>query len=196
MTNAKTTTRRAALGAVLAAAALGAPALAMAPAAAAPLSPVDRRVTDLWLRRRRLMAIADRWSKQSDAAQASLPEWARSGPVYVMPDGTPAGKAQAGWPVVADLSRRPVLPSGAVNVRPNWQDVVSEWRDVGGEDVDLAQALAEWGSRVLEQAKLKVHFGISKLTSAMSALGTRSATSSTISCCASARRNSPRWPPS
>lgn len=141
-------TRRAALGAVLAAGAVGAMPAA---AAIASLSPVDKRAQDLWLRRRRLKAIAEHWSQQSDAAAASLPAWARPGPVYVWPDGTAAGKEGSGWPQVADLSRRPAFPSGAVYARPDVNDVIAEWREKKGASGDLAQALIEWGSRVLEQ---------------------------------------------
>jgi hypothetical protein len=154
-------TRRAALGAVLAAGAVGAiPAVA---AIASPtLSPVDKRVQDLWLRRRRLKAIARHWSQQSDAADAALPAWARSGPVYVRLDGTAAGREISGWPQVADLSRRPAFPSGAVYSRPDVNNVISEWREKKGAGTDLARALIEWGSRVLEQTAEKERAGVAK----------------------------------
>ena len=54
-------TRRAALGAVLAAGAVGA-VPAAASIATPTLSPLDKRAEDLWRRRRRLKAIADHWT--------------------------------------------------------------------------------------------------------------------------------------
>ena len=83
-----------------------------------------------------------------------MPAWARSGPVYVLPDGTASGKEGSGWPQVADLSHRPAFPSGVVCARPDVNDVIAEWRDVsmkGTKKDALARALIEWGSRVLEQ---------------------------------------------
>jgi hypothetical protein len=74
------------------------------------------------------------------------------GPDIVLGDGTPVGKATSGWPQVADLSRRPAFPSGAVNGGPDWRDIIAEWRDKEGAGKDdLARALIEWGGRVLEQ---------------------------------------------
>jgi hypothetical protein len=148
------TNRRAILGAIVTAgAAIGLPAaLATAAAAAPTLSPVDKRVEHLWLRRRRLKAIAGHLNKQHKAAADSLPAWAQAGPDLVFGDGTPAGgKASSGWPQVADLSRRPAFPSGAVNGRPAVNDIVTEWHENSGTKADLARALIEWGGRVLEQ---------------------------------------------
>jgi uncharacterized protein YjiS (DUF1127 family) len=83
----KATNRRAVLGAVLAA---GAAAAAL-PSAAAVITPslsaIDSRVLDLWRRNRRLRASLDRLSDQMDAAEAQVPEWARSGPKYVLAKG-------------------------------------------------------------------------------------------------------------
>ena len=62
------TSRRALLGAVLAAGAVGAVAALPAAASAAPIiSAVDRRVIDLWSRRNRLQAALHRLSDQQDA---------------------------------------------------------------------------------------------------------------------------------
>ena len=115
------TNRRAILGAVLAAGAAGAAAALPAGAAAPALSAIDQRVLDLWRRRAKLKAIAERLSEEHDAAEAKLPEWAREGPKYFLPDGSPAASPErAGWPMVADLNRRPVeLPVRRVNARPS-----------------------------------------------------------------------------
>jgi hypothetical protein len=85
----KATNRRAVLGAVLAAGAIGATAVLPVYAASgpAPLSAVDRRVLDLWNRRRRLVTALDRLSERIDTAEAQMPEWARSGPKYVLAKG-------------------------------------------------------------------------------------------------------------
>ena len=82
------TNRRAILGAIVTAgAAIGLPAaLATAAAAAPTLSPVDKRVEHLWLRRRRLKAIAGHLNKQHKAAADSLPAWAQAGPDLVFGD--------------------------------------------------------------------------------------------------------------
>src|ERR1700678_4610298 len=85
-TTSETTNRRAVLGAVLAAGAMGVPALATAGPAAA-LSPLDNRVLNLWRRRRRLVAIRERFSADWKAAEAKLPAWAQHGPKYVRPAG-------------------------------------------------------------------------------------------------------------
>jgi hypothetical protein len=70
------TNRRAVLGAVLAAGAIAVPALPSFATVEAPgLSAVDRRVLDLWNRRRRLRAALDRLSDRIDAAEAQMPEW-------------------------------------------------------------------------------------------------------------------------
>jgi hypothetical protein len=159
------TNRRAVLGGILTAGvAVGVPAaLATAPAAAAAptLSPLDKRVEGLWLRRRRLKAIAGHLNKQYDEAAASLPAWARMGPDIVLLDGTAVGKSIVGWPQVADLSRRAAFPSGAVSGRPSWNDVIAEWREKkGAQTNDLARALVEWGGRVLEQAAEEERAGV------------------------------------
>jgi hypothetical protein len=74
-TMSEATNRRAILGAILTAgAAAGLPAALATTATAAPtLSLLDRRVEDLWLRRRRLKAIADHLNDQYDALDASMP---------------------------------------------------------------------------------------------------------------------------
>jgi hypothetical protein len=84
------TNRRAILRGILTAgAAIGLPAaLATAAAAAPTLSPLDKRVETLWLRRRRLKAIADQLKERYDAAADSLPTWAKPGPEIVSIDGT------------------------------------------------------------------------------------------------------------
>ena len=63
------TSRRAVLGAALAAGAVAATALPQATAATlSSLSPIDRRVLDLWRRRTKLNAIVDRLSGLDDDA--------------------------------------------------------------------------------------------------------------------------------
>ena len=123
------TNRRTALGAILAAGVAGATAtLPAAASAERPLSAADRQVLALWRRRAELRAIATRLSEQLDAADAQLPAWARSGPMYFRPDGSPAGlPASAAWPMVADLSRRPVDGRGLVNARPGPLDLCEEF---------------------------------------------------------------------
>jgi hypothetical protein len=149
------TNRRAVLGAILTAgAAVGLPAALASAAAPAPtLSPLDKRVEDLWLRRRRLKAIADQLNERWDAAADSLPAWAKPGPNIVSIDGTPRGKVFSDWPQVADLSRRPSpFPKGDVYARPDVKDILAEWSDNGrAKNANLARALIEWGERVLEQ---------------------------------------------
>ena len=82
------TNRRSVLGAVLAAGAVAVPALPSFASVETPaLSAVDRRVLDLWNRRRRLRAALDRLSERVDATEAQMPKWARSGPRYVRAKG-------------------------------------------------------------------------------------------------------------
>jgi hypothetical protein len=86
---------------------------------------------------------------------------AKSGPVYVRPDGT--ATCREAWPQVADLSRRPAFPSGAVYARPDLNDIISEWREKrGAQNDDLAQALIEWSTRVLEQTAENERAGVEK----------------------------------
>jgi hypothetical protein len=161
------TNRRAILRGILTAgAAIGVPAaLATAPAAeaASPLLSLDKRVENLWLRRRRLKAITDHLNKQYAVASASLPAWAQMGPAYMLPDGTAVGTSIEGWPQVADLSRRPALPSGAVKARLAPNDIVAGWsEDNSGKYADLARALIEWGGRVLEQETERERAGVNE----------------------------------
>jgi hypothetical protein len=153
------TSRRSILGAVLATGAAGAAAILPASASGAPqLSAVDRRVLQLWRRRRAAKGICDRLSADWNAKHDLLPSWADSGAVYLRPDGSPtANEAQVGWPLVADLSRRPVV-NGVINARRSAEDLYHEFkaaRAVAGSWVEptheFARALVELSDRLLQQ---------------------------------------------
>jgi hypothetical protein len=151
------TNRRAVLGAVLAAGAAAATALPASALGAPPLSAVDRRVLSLWGRRRAMEETGDRLTAEWRAKENLLPTWAQSGDVYLRPDGSPAGlPAGAGWPVVADLSRRPVV-NGVINARPNAEDLYREFwaakEAVGWTEATLhfARALSELSDRIRQQ---------------------------------------------
>jgi hypothetical protein len=171
MTNApaspKATNRRAVLGAVLAAGAAGAAAILPATAAGAPpLSAVDRRVLSLWGRRRAMAETGERLFAEWRAKENLLPTWAQSGPVYLRPDGSPAGlPAGAGWPVVADLSRRPVV-NGIINARPNAEDLYREFwaakETVGWPEAthEFARALGELSDRVRQRDAEQARVGL------------------------------------
>ncbi len=129
------TNRRAVLGAVLAAGAVTVPALPSFAAVEAPgLSAVDRRVLDLWNRRRRLRAALDRLSERLDAAEAQLPKWVRSGPKYVLAKGeiqnpgVTHAAGDVGWPEVADLEQQPASALGWILVRPNVEDIYARFQ--------------------------------------------------------------------
>jgi hypothetical protein len=152
------TNRRAVLGAVLAAGAVGAAAILPATAAGAPpLSAVDRRVLSLWGRRRAMEETGDRLTAEWCAKNNLLPTWASPGDVYLRPDGSPAGlPGGAGWPVVADLSRRPVV-NGVINARPNAEDLYREFwaaKEAAGwteATHHFARALSELSDRIRQQ---------------------------------------------
>ena len=94
-----------------------------------------------------MKTIGDRLFDQVCAALAQMPEWARSGPVYVRQDGSPAGlPAAAGWPMAADLSRRPVDGNGRINSRPGPDDLRAEfWQaSARGEAGARAEIDARW----------------------------------------------------
>jgi hypothetical protein len=162
----KATNRRAVLGAVLAAGAVAATALPASALGAPPLSAVDRRVLDLWRRRRAVKGICDRLCAEWTSKEDSLPTWAQSGPVYLRLDGSPAGlPAMAGWPVVVDLSRRPVV-NGIINARPNAADLYGEFcaakEAVGWTEAthEFARALGELSDRLRQQLAEEARVGI------------------------------------
>jgi hypothetical protein len=114
-------------------------------------------VLELWRRRRSAKGICDRLSADWNAKQDLLPSWAQSGPVYLRPDGSPAAKEEVGWPLVADLSRRPVI-DGVINARPSAKDLYLEFkaaREVAGSWVEptheLARALGELSDRLRQR---------------------------------------------
>lgn len=166
-------TRRAVLAASLAA---GASAALPASAAQQPLSPTDRQVLALWQRRAELRAIATRISEQHAAACAQLPKWADRGPVYVRVDGGDAEMAAcAGWPIAADLSRRPVERGGIINVRPGPDDLRAEFQaafyaseradDRTGVLEDYARVFAEFAERRRQQESEHRRLGLDVLSS-------------------------------
>ena len=89
-----------------------------AAAATAQLSAADIRALDLWRRRQRVNRICDERDATQDAAYAQLPKWALPGPKYLRRDGSAWGDKREALPMLADLSRRPLLP-GCVNARPS-----------------------------------------------------------------------------
>jgi hypothetical protein len=169
------TTRRAALGAILASGAAG--ATAALPAHAAPESPtlsaVDRRVLDLWRRRAKLVAFRDRLEEQIDAAETQMPQWARSGLKYRLAKGEidipgtldPYG---VGWPEVADLDQQPVDVLGRIIARPNVEDLYDQFVKAKNGDRQQAtrgflQALLAHDERVKEQKAEQERTGYSRL---------------------------------
>ena len=166
------TNRRAVLSAVLAAGAAGVTAALPAVASAAPaLSARDRRVLDLWRRRAKLKAIAARLSEEYDAAKAKLPEWAREGPKYVLPDGSRADSpARSGWPMVADLSRRRVdLPLRRINARPSPTELRDKFlcdfvfRDEIALFAEYGRDFSEFADRLRQQAAEEKRLGLDVL---------------------------------
>jgi hypothetical protein len=133
----ETTSRRAALGAIIAAGAVGA-TLAL-PAYAAPgpvlLSAIDRRVLDLWNRRSIMRTALERIRGEGSAAQAQMPAWARSGPKYVLAKGeifvpgVDGAGSDVGWPQVVDLHQQPVDCLGRILARPNVEDLYDQFRE-------------------------------------------------------------------
>jgi hypothetical protein len=174
----ETTDRRAVLGAVLAAGALGATAAlpAYAAPAAAALSPTDRRVLDLWNRRNRMRAALSRFSDERDAAEAELPDWARSGPRYVLAKGeifVPGVDdvvETAYWPEVADLDQQPVS-TGRILARPNADDLSDQFgKDRLAGPVDaarkkLTQRLIALDKRLEQQKAEHERTGYARLNS-------------------------------
>jgi hypothetical protein len=164
----KATNRRAVLGAVLAAGAVAATALPASALGAPPLSAVDRRVLSLWGRGRAMKETGDRLSAEWCAKERTLLPWAQGGPVYLRPDGSPAGlPARAGWPIVADLSRRPVV-NGVINARPNAADLYGEFcaarQAVGWTDAthDFARALGDLSDRIRQQHSERERVGLAR----------------------------------
>jgi hypothetical protein len=156
-----------------AAAAIPVAAAAAAADAAAPLTAADSRVVQLWRRRQGVQRICDQRSAAWDAAYAQLPTWARGGSQYARRDGSPAGEAGSGWPMVADPSRRPLEPGGLINVRPSPDDLYGEWRKAGlTSDVALqefARALGELAERRRQSSILNDGLDLPNLTERMEA---------------------------
>jgi hypothetical protein len=145
--------RRAVLGAVLSAGAVGAMPAAVPIACTSPaLTLTDQRALDLWKRLRKLLAIRQRLEDDYDAATARMPAWARSGPKYGHPDGSPADDYEVGWPMVADLSQAPVSPvTGKIIARPRVEDLYDQWRHAGARDEatrELTRALVAHAQRL------------------------------------------------
>ena len=170
------TSRRSVLGAVLAAGAVAVPALPSFASVETPaLSAVDRRVLDLWNRRRRLRAALDRLSERIDAAAAQMPKWARSGPKYVLAKGeiqipgVTHAAGDVGWPEVADLEQQPVGALGWILVRPNVGDLYvrfqADCRAGNREDGThrFLQALIAHVARVKDQKAEKDRVGYGRL---------------------------------
>jgi hypothetical protein len=167
----ETTSRRSVLGAILAAGAVAVPTLPSFAAVETPArSAVDRRVLDLWNRRRRLRAALQRISDQMDMAQVQMPEWARSGPRYVLAKGgifvpgvDDSGET-TGWPEVADLDQQPVS-IGRILARPNAADLCDQFRnDWRNDHIDatrckLTQRLIALDKRLEEQRAEKERTG-------------------------------------
>jgi hypothetical protein len=171
------TSRRSVLGAILAAGAVAVPTLPSFAAVETPaLSAVDRRVLDLWNRRRRLRAALDHLSERIDAAEAQLPEWARSGQKYVLAKGemqipgVTHSAGDVGWPEVADLEQRPPDALGWILVRPNVEDLYAQFqancRARGRKDGTrrLLQALLTHDARVKEQDAERDRVGYNRLS--------------------------------
>jgi hypothetical protein len=167
------TNRRAVLGAVLAAGALGATAALPVYAAPGPaaLSATDRRVLDLWRRRRRMRGALERISNEIDAATAQMPEWARSGTKYVLSEGQipePSG-GFCGWPQVADIDQQPIDAFGRILARPNVEDLYVQFKaDIKAMSWDgarrrLIQAFLAHDARVNEQDAEEDRVGLNRL---------------------------------
>jgi hypothetical protein len=158
------------MGAVLAGGAAAVlPAGASAASPAPQLSAVDRRVLDFWRRRQRVVSVRERLRAEQKAKEEQLPSWAKCGPVYLLPDGSPSKehKAAAGWPIVVDLSRRPVI-NGVIKARPNAEDLYYEFKAMIAADVDwttatheFARTLGELNDRLRQQRAEKDRVGIS-----------------------------------
>jgi hypothetical protein len=175
VTNVVDQSRRAVFRSLAAAGAIVAvPAAALAAAAPAPLSAADSRALDLWRRRQRVKRICDERSAAQDAAYTQLPEWALPGPKYLGRDGGAWGDERAGWPMVADLSRRPSM-SGAVNARPSPEELFEEYRwhtrlltdgeitDRGAPLRNFAAQLGELNDRIGQKEAEEARLGIPDL---------------------------------
>src|ERR1700733_2516809 len=96
-------------------------------------------------RRAVLGAALARFSDERDAAEAELPDWARSGPRYVLAKGeifVPGVDdvvETAYWPEVADLDQQPVS-TGRILARPNADDLSDQFgKDRLAGPVDAAR---------------------------------------------------------
>ena len=170
------TNRRAVLGAVLAAGALGATAVLPAYAATGPaaLSATDRRVLDLW---QPAQPDAGRPGThlRSNGPGAGPNAGIGSGwPKYVFAAGNSflylAG-GDVGWPEVADLDQQPVDAFGRILARPNVEDLYDQFKRTkdnelaGGEAATrgFLQALLAHDARVKEQEAEKDRAGFNRL---------------------------------
>jgi hypothetical protein len=169
------TTRRAALGAIIAAGAVGATAGLPAHATTEwpALSAVDRRILDLWRRRAKLVAFCERLDEQIDAAKAQMPRWARGGSKYRLAKGEielpgELDRDSVGWPEVANLDQQPVDVLGRIIARPNVEDLYAHFFKAKLADCEQAthlflQALLAHDKRVKEQTAEEERTGYSRL---------------------------------
>ncbi len=161
------TDRRAVLGAVLAAAAVGAtPALPAPASAPTTLSAFDRRVLDLWRRRQAVKSICDRLWAEWKAKHDQLPSWAKPGRQYLRADGSALDDGgNVNWPLAADLSRRPVI-NGVINVRPSPENLYREFRvaisAIGLDEAtrQFARASGELNNRLVQQRAEEDRLGL------------------------------------
>jgi hypothetical protein len=167
VTNVVDQSRRAVFRSLAAAGAIVAvPAAALAAAAPEPPSAADSRALDLWRRRQRVQRICDERSAAQDAAYAQLPEWARPGPKYLGRDGGAWGDERTGWPIAADLSRRPLMWD-CVNARPSPDELYEEYRRAddrwGAPLQNFAAQLAALNDRLRQKDAEEERLGIPDL---------------------------------
>lgn len=140
-------------------------ALPTAALAASSASPIDQRSVDLWNRRKRVREAIERIYEQVEAAEAQLPEWARSGPKYLYPkaiaDLIPSDTA--GWPAIEGVEH-PKIGEDPVLVRPNHEDIWERFRserlrDRGEAERDLIASLVALEERCKRQKAEKERVG-------------------------------------
>jgi hypothetical protein len=178
----ETTNRRAVMGAVLAAGAAAVlPAVASAASPTPPLSALDRRVLDLWRRRTRMRAALDQIRNQMDAAEAQMPEWARSGPKYMLTKAKAPelsdilSEGDTGWPQVADLDQQHVDALGRIFARPSVFDFINQFgKDRAAIGLDearrkLTRALVAHDERIKEQRAEQERTGYNRLSARLDA---------------------------
>jgi hypothetical protein len=110
--------------------------------------------------------ICDELGAASDAADSKLPEWARPGPKYLGRDGGAWGDERTGWPIAADLSRRPLM-SDCVNARPSPDELYEEYRRAddrwGAPLQNFAAQLAALNDRLRQKDAEEERLGIPAL---------------------------------